>query len=70
MRFSRQEYWSGVPLPSPSSCITDSEILGQEKEAVTPQETDPELPVDVQESLAEAGGWVGGGLLPGWGHCV
>ena len=38
----------------------------QEKEAVSPQEIDPDLPVSVQESPAEA--WVGGGLLPGWGH--
>ena len=38
----------------------------QEKGAVTPQETDPDLPVSVQESLAEA--WIGGGLLQGWGH--
>ena len=38
----------------------------QEKEAVTPQETDPELPMSVQESLTEV--WVGGGLLQGWGH--
>ena len=37
----------------------------QEKGAVTPQGTDPDLPVSVQESLAEA--WVGGGLLQGWG---
>ena len=28
------------------------------------QETDPDLPVSVQESLVEA--WVGGGLLQGW----
>ena len=28
---------------------------------MTPQETDPGLPVSVQESLAEA--WVGNGLL-------
>ena len=40
----------------------------QEKGAVTPQETDPDLPVSVQESPAEA--WVGGGLLQGWGHGV
>ena len=33
----------------------------QEKGAVTPQETDPNLPVSVQKSPAEA--WVGGGLL-------
>ena len=38
----------------------------QEKEAMTPQETEPDLPMSVQESLAEA--WVGGGLLLGWGH--
>ena len=38
----------------------------QEKGAVTPQETDPDLPVSVQESPAEV--WVGGGWLHGWGH--
>ena len=38
----------------------------QEKEAVTPQETDPDLPMSVHESLAEA--WVGGGLVQDWGH--
>ena len=38
----------------------------QEKGAVTPQETDPGLPVSVQESLVEV--WIGGGLLQGWGH--
>ena len=31
-----------------------------------PQETDPDLPVSVQEFLVEA--WVGGGLLQGQGH--
>ena len=36
----------------------------QEKGAVTPQ-TDPDLPVSVQESLVEA--CVGSGLLQGWG---
>ena len=35
----------------------------QEKRAVTPQETDPDLPVSVQESLVEV--WVGSGLLLG-----
>ena len=35
----------------------------QETGAVTRQETDPGLPVSVQESLAEA--WVGGGLVQG-----
>ena len=38
----------------------------QEKGAVTPQETGPDLPVSVQESVVEA--WVGNGLLQGWGH--
>ena len=38
----------------------------QEKGAVSSQETDLDLPVSVQESLAEA--WVGSGLLQGWGH--
>ena len=38
----------------------------QEKGAVAPQETDPDLPVSVQESLVEA--WVSGGLLEGWGQ--
>ena len=37
----------------------------QEKEAVTPQETDSDLPMGVQESPAEA--WVGDGLLAGFG---
>ena len=37
-----------------------------EKEAVTPQETDPDLPLSVQESPMEA--WVNGGLLQGWRH--
>ena len=40
----------------------------QEKGAVTPQETDPDLPMSVQESPVEV--WVGGGLLQGWDHCV
>ena len=40
----------------------------QEKGAVTPQETDPDLPMSVQESLAEV--WVDGGLLQGQGHRV
>ena len=38
----------------------------QEKGAMTPQKTDPDLPVSVQESLSEA--LVGGGLLQGQGH--
>ena len=38
----------------------------QEKGAVTLQETDPDLPVSVQESPAEV--WIGVGLLQVWGH--
>ena len=40
----------------------------QQKGATTPQETDPDVPASVQESLAEA--WVGGGLLQLWALCV
>ena len=38
----------------------------QERGSVILQETDPDLPVHVQESLAEA--WVSGGLLQGQGY--
>ena len=38
----------------------------QEKGAVTPQETDPDLSVSVQESLAEV--WVDNGLPRGQWH--
>ena len=38
----------------------------QEKGAGTPQETEPDLPVNVWESLAEV--WVDSGLLQGQGH--
>ena len=41
-------------------------LLTQEKGAVTPQETDPDLSVSVQESLEEI--WVSSGLLQGRGH--
>ena len=37
-----------------------------EKGTVTPQETDPDLPVSVQQSAAEV--WVRDGLQQGWGH--
>ena len=40
----------------------------QEKGAVTPEETDPDLPVSVQNSLAEA--WVDSGLWQGQGHWI
>ena len=35
MGFSRQEYWSGVLLPSPSSAITSWQIEGEKVEPVT-----------------------------------
>ena len=38
-------------------------IRTQEKGAVAAEETDPDLPVSVQESLVEA--WVSSGLLQG-----
>ena len=41
-------------------------IQAQEKGVVTPQVTEPDFPVSVQESPAEA--WVDGGLLQGQGH--
>ena len=41
-------------------------IRTQEKGAVTPQETDPDLPVSVQESPEEV--WVNSGLPWGQGH--
>ena len=40
----------------------------QEKGAVTPKQTDPDIPMSVQGSLEEA--WVWGGRLQGWGHQV
>ena len=41
-------------------------IRTQEKGAVTPQETDLDLPVNVQASPVEV--WVDAGLLQGWGR--
>ena len=38
----------------------------QEKGAVTPQETEPDLPMSIQKPLGEA--WVNDGLLQGRGH--
>ena len=38
MGFSRQEYWSGVPLPSPGSCLTLRNELSEETHALTKQE--------------------------------
>ena len=39
---------------------------GPGERSSNPQETDPDLPVCVQESLTKA--WVDGGLLQGRGH--
>ena len=70
-----------VAINPPLSCQnlhrTEEQTLGghkqnpvctrtQEKEAVAPQQTDPDFSVSVQASLAEAR--VGGGLLQGRGH--
>ena len=38
----------------------------QEKGALAPQETDPDLPGSVQESPSEVR--AGSGLMQGWGH--
>ena len=35
---------------------------------MTPQETDPDLPMSIEESLAEVR--IGSGPLQGWGHYV
>ena len=40
----------------------------EEKGAVTPKETNPDLPVNVQETPTEAG--IGSGPLQGWRHSV
>ena len=68
--------WRRSSLTPPQSCQnlhkTGKQTLGghkenlmctrtQKKGAVTPQETDPDLPGSVQESPADV--WVGGGLL-------
>ena len=41
---------------------------GARRKTVSPQETEPDLPVSVQESPAEA--WADSGLLQGQGHCI
>ena len=43
-------------------------VTPKEKRVVTPKETDPDLPVDFQESPAEV--WISSGLLQGWGYSV
>ena len=52
--------------PAGGGCLVCTRT--QEKGAVTPQETEPDLAVSVQETPAEA--WVGSGLLQGPGHWV
>ena len=36
MGFSREEYWSGVPLPSPDGFIEESTKLGTKKQQLEP----------------------------------
>ena len=75
--------WRRSPLTPTQNCQnlyrTGEKTLGEHKQnlvhtrtqkkgAVTPQETDPDLPMSVQESLADA--WVSSGLLQGWGHQI
>ena len=77
MAYALLEEVTIVPTIEPPELIQDyGNILGghkrnlvhtrtQEEGAVTPQETDPYLPVSVRESPAEA--WVGSSLLQGRG---
>ena len=49
--------------------LGDTNLVGtrtQEKGAVTLQETDPDLLVSIQVSLAEA--WISSGLVQYWGY--
>ena len=62
-------YLESNPIPTRDAQRAQTKLVHtrtQEKEAVTPQETDSDLPARIQESSAEA--WVGGGLLQGWGQ--
>ena len=75
-------YWRRLPLTpaqSPQNLhrIGEKQTLGghkqnlvctrtQGKGAVTPKETEPDLPVSVQQSQVEL--WVDSGLLQGQGH--
>ena len=63
-------YPAWVPLPMKQTLGGYTQNLvqtrTQEKGAVTLQETDPDLPVSVQESLVEA--WVSSHPLQGRGH--
>ena len=56
------------PIPARDSWRAQTNLVctrTQEKGAVAPQETVPDLPVGVRESPADV--WVSGGLLQGWG---
>ena len=53
------DFWKAQTEP----CVHQD---SQEKGTMTPQETDPDLPVTIQVCLAEA--WVQNGLLQGLGH--
>ena len=55
--------WGNRPLEGTDKTLC---TRTQGKGAMTLQETDPDLPVSVQESLVEV--WVGGDLLQGWGY--
>ena len=44
----------------------DTDSWRAQTKACVHQDLDPDLPVNVQESLAEE--WVGSDLLQGWGH--
>ena len=66
-------FWRRLPLTPPSELtgLGKQNLVHtktQEKGAVTPQDTDPDLPVSVQESLGES--WVNSGLPQGWGPWV
>ena len=52
MGFSRQEYWSGVPLPSPWASLTKVQFLGV---------------AAVKTKLVPGWGWGAGNDLEGWG---
>ena len=43
MGFSRQEYWSGVPLPSPFDCVDHSKLENSSRDGTT---RSPDLPLE------------------------
>ena len=66
------KYWSfsfSISLSNEHARRAQTNLVctrSQEKAAVIPQETDPDLPMSVQESPVEA--WVSSGLLQGRGY--